>query len=166
MENECFSAIPFNSLLGPLFWYKLICFNFFLHFRFKKGDLVEVRWENEKGEVGWEPATIVNTPNMFNKNNYKICWPKKVGDVYEPIWVTKEKGEHSSSEVEKSGLRKPGPPCWASSHRTTSEAKKQAYLLSLVSSCCWWRVLKPRGAHSKSSWSFLCPRLFITGREL
>ena len=64
-------------------------------FRFKKDDLVEVRWENEKGEVKWEPTTIVNTPNMFNKN-YKICWQKKVGDVYEPIWVTKEKGEYSS----------------------------------------------------------------------
>ena len=55
--------------------------------------MVEVRWENEKGEVKWEPTTIVNTPNMF-------------GDVYEPIWVAKEKGEYSSSEVEKSDLRK------------------------------------------------------------
>ena len=27
--------------------------------------------------------------------------------MYEPIWVTKEKEEHSSSEVEKSDLRKP-----------------------------------------------------------
>ena len=94
-KMSMFFASHFKSLVDILFQCKIISLNFFLHFRFKKDDLVEVRWENEKGEVKWEPATIVNTPNMFNKS-YKICWQKKVGDVYEPIWVTKEKGEYSS----------------------------------------------------------------------
>ena len=43
---------------------------------------MEVRWESEKGEVEWLPATIVSPPNMFSKNLYKVCWQKKVGDVF------------------------------------------------------------------------------------